>query len=507
MRTTIFTQTKLIDLMYLQLLIHKWKQSTRSSFFTQGLGVKLLLGFFGIYLLLTFLALGFVLPEIINSLELEGPTSAEKFCSLILHYMMYDIVLRYFFSDLTAIQARHYVLLNVKKSTIIHYLLNSSLFSFFNLLVLVILLPFFIRGVLPELDLLQSLAWLLGILSIACLNHFVAIYLKRISVIKSTTIFILIGVVVLISLLDTWGYISLFSISHLIFSPLATTFWAFLIPIALVYVIYQLNYQLLKENIYEDKWLESTSDTQAATRFSFLEERGILGTLIAHELKLVFRNKRTKSVFWLSFIFLLYGLVFYTQGDMYGGVGWSIFIGIFITGGFMINYGQFITSWESAYWDGILTRNLPVKSYFQAKWLLFVFASLVAFLLTLPYVYFGWKVIIVHTVALLFNIGFNSFILLFAASYSKKRIDLARSSMMNYQGTGAAQFLIMLPLIIVPLLIVLPFASFGYENLGLGILVGFSLISLAAYPIWMREIVKNFNDKKYAKASGYRQKG
>jgi len=78
--------------------------------------------------------------------------------------------------------------------------------------------------------------------------------------------------------------------------------------------------------------------------------------------------------------------------------------------------------------------------------------------------------------------------------------------MMNYQGTGAAQFMIMIPLVMVPLLIVAPFSSFGYENLGLGILVGFSLLSLAAYPIWMREIVKNFNDKKYTKASGYRQK-
>lgn len=493
--------------MYLQLLIHKWKQSTRSSFFTQGLGVKLLLGFFGIYMLLSFLALGFLLPKIITAMDAAGATGAEKFTSLLLHYMMYDIVLRYFFSDLTSIQARHYVLLNMKKSTIIHYLLNSSLFSFFNLLVLVILVPFFIRGVLPELDILHSIGWLLGILSVACINHFTAIYLKRIAAIRSSTIFILIGVIVLISLLDTYGFISLFSFSHFIFSPLATTFWAFLIPLGMVYVLYRLNYQLLKENIYEDKWLESNSGAQAATRFSFLEDRGILGTLIAHELKLIFRNKRTKSVFWLSIIFLLYGLIFYTQGEMYESVGWYIFIGIFITGGFMINYGQFITSWESAYWDGILTRNLPVKSYFQAKWLLFVFVTVVSFFITLPYAYFGWKVILVHSVALLFNIGFNSFILLFAACYSKKRIDLARSSMMNYQGTGAAQFLIMIPLIAVPLLIVLPFSSFGYENLGLGILTVFSLISLAAYPIWMREIVKNFNEKKYAKASGYRQKG
>jgi len=298
---------------------------------------------------------------------LVGSTKAEKLCSLLLHFMMYDIVLRYFLSDLTSIQARHYMLLNIKKSTIIHYLLNSSLFSFFNLLILVIIIPFFVRGVLPELDILHSVGWLLGFLAVMCFNHFTAIYLKRIAALHSATVFVLVGAVALISFLDGWGYISLLSISHFMFSMLATKYWAFIFPFALANVLYVMNFNLLKANIYEDKWMESTSGGQEARSFSFLEEKGIVGSLIAHELKLVFRNKRTKSVFWLSFIFLLYGLIFYTQGNIYSGVGWYTFIGIFVTGGFMINYGQFITSWESAYWDGILTRNLPVKSYFQAN--------------------------------------------------------------------------------------------------------------------------------------------
>jgi len=491
--------------MVIPLLLHKWKQSFRSTFFAQGIGIKLLLGFLSLYFLLIFGGLGFILPELLEKSDLPGSDVGSKFTSLLIYYFLVDVTLRFFLENLSVIQARHYLLLNIPKSSIFHYLLGGSLFSFFNLLFLILILPSFFREIVLTYSLVSAIAWLLGMIGMMLLSHYTAIYIKRSSVLHAYFLFGLLGIVSTLVVLDAFSIISLTTISHFLLSGIASTLWVWIILFLLVGLMYRLNYRLLATNIYEDKWLEITNKQKASLQFSFLEQRGILGTLIAQELKLIFRNKRTRNVFWVSVFFLFYGLIFYTSGS-YGVVaGGKIFVGIFVTGSFLINYGQFITSWESAYWDGVLTRNISIRTYFQAKWILFAGVCILSFLVTIPYGFLGMEILLFHFVCLLFNIGFNSFLLLFTSSYYRKRIELAKSSMMNYQGTGVAQFLIVIPLMVLPILIVSPFVSFGYEYLGLGILAGFSLISLACYPIWMREIELVFKDKKYIKAEGYRQ--
>lgn len=172
----------------------------------------------------------------------------------------------------------------------------------------------------------------------------------------------------------------------------------------------------------------------------------------------------------------------------------------------MINYGQFLTAWESSSFDGILTRQLSVRAYYRAKWIMLSVSCVILFLITLPYAYFGWKILLIHFACLIFNIGFNSFILLYASIYNNKRIDLSKGSMMNYQGTGATQFLITIPLLLIPIFIIGVLNALNLEMAGIASLAGVGLLSLAAYPLWMKEIERNFKEKKYKKAAGFRQK-
>ena len=46
-----------------------------------------------------------------------------------------------------------------------------------------------------------------------------------------------------------------------------------------------------------------------------------------------------------SFFFVFYGLFFFTQ-DIYKDSLIVVFAGIFVTGGFLLNFGQFVPSWE-----------------------------------------------------------------------------------------------------------------------------------------------------------------
>ena len=89
----------------------------------------------------------------------------------------------------------------------------------------------------------------------------------------------------------------------------------------------------------------------------FFSRFGLAGELANLEWKLIIRHKKSRTYLMLSAFFLLYGLIFYTN-PMYqsedGGVSAIfIFVGVFITGIFMIQYGQQFLSWNSGNWIGL----------------------------------------------------------------------------------------------------------------------------------------------------------
>jgi hypothetical protein len=123
----------------------------------------------------------------------------------------------------------------------------------------------------------------------------------------------------------------------------------------------------------------------------------------------------------------------------------------------------------------------------------------------LGYVYFTIDALWINTACFIYNVGVNSFVLLFASTYQKKKIDLSKGSAFNYQGTSATQFIIVLPLMILPILIFQAFNIFDKPYYGLGALVAAGLISLAFSKAWFNEIAKNFQEKKYKNAAGFRE--
>ena len=95
--------------------------------------------------------------------------------------------------------------------------------------------------------------------------------------------------------------------------------------------------------------------------------------------------------------------------------------------------------------------------------------------------------------------------LLYASTYQRKRIDLTRGSAFNYQGTSAVQFLIILPLMVMPVLIWASFNAFGKPYWGVMALAAAGLVSLLFHKQWFAVIIENFKEKKYRNAKGFRE--
>ena len=171
----------------------------------------------------------------------------------------------------------------------------------------------------------------------------------------------------------------------------------------------------------------------------------------------------------------------------------------------MITYGQWVISWDSAHFDSIMTNNIPIKTYLNANYYLMVALNVICFIITSAYFFFGTKIIYMHLTAFVFNLGVNVPLLLLGAMYKTKRIDLSKSSSMNYQGMTYKNYLIIFPIIFVPMIVVAGLSYFASLSVALGTL---SIIGLAGIllrkPI-LNSLVSLFNDRKYKLAEGFRE--
>ena len=223
------------------------------------------------------------------------------------------------------------------------------------------------------------------------------------------------------------------------------------------------------------------------------------------DLKLIWRNKRTKSMAFLLLIGVLYGLFFYPQ-PMYREMTFmSAFIGIFSTGFFLINFGQFIPAWDSGYYKLLMSQNIKYEQYLRSKFILMVISVVLLFVLGIPYVYFGYKILIAHFAAAIYNIGVNTHVILWGGSFNRKKIELDKKAAFNYQGTGAVQWLIGIPLMLVPM------GLFGLVNwlagfaAAVALLIVLGITGIVFHKKLMKGITKKYLDSKYKMINAFSQ--
>ena len=205
----------------------------------------------------------------------------------------------------------------------------------------------------------------------------------------------------------------------------------------------------------------------------------------------------------MGLFFMLYGLIFYTNPH-YGNEGFKVFVGMFMTGIFIINYGQFMYGWQAAQWDGMLVGNISFSDILKGKYLLFTLVSTFYFLLTTPYVYFGWRTLLIHFVMYLWNIGINTTIVLYFANRNYKRVDLTKAAAFNWQGLSGNQWILSLPLIITPFIIYLPLSLLRHKDIGLALLAITGLIFVFTRGFWIKKLEADFYKQRYKIAEGFR---
>ncbi|MDR2026721.1 MAG: DUF5687 family protein [Prevotellaceae bacterium] len=490
------------------LLRQEWLKTARSKAFYKNLAVNIVVALMAVYFAAIFLILGFQLGRVLEEFHAKtGMNPTELINSVMIYIILGGILFRLFMQQLGTINLFTYQMLPVKRSTIVNFLLLKPLASPLNYLTLLIVIPFAITSVSEYYGGAGAFRFVLNAVFIIWFNSLFTAFLKRRFTSVFTSFILIIAVIAGIIALEVFNVFSLSGISGSVFGFLFQHVWGSALLLLFPVLAFVLNRRFFARNYYPEYFNRKNKNSGVDTKtinLSFLDRFGSIGDFMALELKLILRHKRTRSMLYMSALFLFYGLIFYTNGVYGNREGFLFFIAIFVTGFLMFMYGQWIISWDSAYFDGLMTKNIPIPHYIKANYNLLVAFNVICFILTTPYFFFGIRIIQMQIAAFLFNVGINTAILLFFASYNTKRIDLSQGTAFNYQGTTFKNFLILLPLMIIPMTVTGVLSFFMETSVIMAILAGIGLLGIVFRKQMLTLCVNQFNKRKYVLAQGFR---
>lgn len=486
------------------LLDHGWKKFTRSASFNKDAATSVFLAIMALMIVGYSLAFGFALNSIITK-ALDQADSFTFLNKLLLYYFVVEFVMRYMIQNLPVIDIQPYLHLPIKRSGIMHFLLAKSLVHVMNVTVLLLFMTFAFTVVAGKSGFGGACSWLMSIWLMSLSLHYVVILFKKKLDDSIWGILVFVSFFSVLAAADYYNWFRLSDISATLFG--AAAYQAIpLAAFALVLIaLYIVNHRMFIQSAYADEQQQAVVKRNAQD-FSFLQGFGNMGDWINLELKLIFRNKRPRTVLYMSGLFLLYGLFFYTRDTYRVGMPWFLlFIGLFITGIFMINYGQYLYSWQASHLDFTLTRPVSLRQFIESKYWLLNTVTVFCFLLSIPYAWFGWDIVFANAMLTLFNLGVNIFIILNMAMWGPKKINLTKGGSMNYQGVGAAQWVMGIPLLLSPYVVYIPFAAFGRSDLGLLAIGLTGVLGIILRPYLLNLTVKRLERLKYSIAEGFRQ--
>ncbi len=475
----------------------EWKSSFRSTSFGKSMAIKILLGFIGLYFILMFLSMGFGMYWLLKK---EFPDQNPLF--IVNNYLFYwvigDLVFRFFFQKLPVMSVKPLLILPVKRRKIVNYVLGKSIVSFFNVLPLFAFVPFGSILIANGYPVDSVLVWMLTVILITLCINFLNFIIESFSAQKELSFLPVIALTGGTFLLNYFNVISLTNVVAQGFNAIYETPGLVAMPVIVLAGLYLFNFKLLRGALFLDSGgLKKEIKEVNTSSMEWTKNFGDIAPFMQLDLKLLWRNKRTKSSIWILLIGLFYGLFFYPQST-YQGLPWFFaFIGIFVTGIFLINFGQFIPAWDSGYYKLLMSQNIKYKQYLKSKFTLMSISVIILFVLSIPYVYFGWKILLAHLAAAVYNLGVNTHVILFTGSFNRKKIDLNQKAAFNYQGTGAVQWLISIPLLFVPMGVFAIFYFFiGFEIACL-VLAIFGVIGIIFHQKLMKTITKKYLESKY----------
>lgn len=422
----------------------------------------------------------------------------------LIYLLLIDFLFRFVFQKTPAQEMKPYLLLPVKKKKLLNlYLLKSGL-SIYNLIWLTMIIPFSFLTIFPFFGFTGIICYCLGIWLLMILNNYWYLFCR--TLINEKTIFIIIPILF-------YGLIGVteFTLNH----PVGTftmdlgeefikgNIFGYAVTILIILLMAWLNRLLQTHYLYSE--LSKVTDTKVkhVSEYNFLERYGEVGEYFRLELKLLFRNKRSKRQFRMGCIAIITFTVLLFS-DAYSGVTGKSFVLTYnfaILGIMMLSQ---LMSFEGNYLDGLMSRKESIYNLLRAKYYFYSLMAFIPLLLMTPAILMG-KITFLGAISYMFlTIGFIYWMLFQLAVYNKKTVTLNENVMEKNAGGSFFQSFISAAAFILPMFINFVLSTLFSEETAqwVFLITGLGLMLTSRW--WIMNVYKRFMKRRYQNMEGFR---
>ena len=478
----------------------EWKAFWRSDSFNMNLALKIILGIAAVFYSLMFLFMGIGAYYALKENGIEPLAAINKF---MIYWLAFDLIVKYFFQKLPYMRVQPLLCMPIQKKQIIHYLMGKTLVSFFNIYPAFFFLPFSIILILEGYGFFSVLGWHLAVLALVYGNSLLNLLINNLNAVFVSVIVVFIGFGLLqfYELLDITVYTA----------PIFQLFYdyPFLGVLLLLWpiLLYRANYNYFKPRLNMEDMYKQKAIPLAMTSLQSLNKLGRLGVFLKNDIYLIIRNRRSRMTVLISFFFIFYGFFFIYNPQFQNINSMKVFVGLFVSGGFMFTFGGFVPSWDSAYYPLMMSQNIRYKDYLASKWWLITLATLISMVLSAFYLFFGWEWYLAILACGIYNIGINVYIVLLSGAYVKTPVDLnsAKKAFGDKKAFNLHTILLAIPKIVFPIAIYYVFYWIFDSTTGFLALMIIGILGLAFKKIAFQLIEKAYKEEKYAAIAAFKQ--
>lgn len=187
-----------------------------------------------------------------------------------------------------------------------------------------------------------------------------------------------------------------------------------------------------------------------------------------------------------------------------GNLFMPFYMAVFLTGFLMLMYGQNLLAYSATYYDALLTRNMSVREILKAKRTFMQLIAAAGFVVCIPFVIFNHnQAAWIFLSLMVYQIGFNSNLILLLAPYQRNGIDLNRK--MNLRGNSPIQFVQTIGAFALPLLIFYLFETHVNTTIAFIVIFGIGLAAWVMQWYWLTLTSRIALKNKYLQSDAFRK--
>ena len=415
-----------------------------------------------------------------------------------------DFWCRFVFQQTPAQQMKPFTVLPVRRNRILSIYLIKAALSWGNLFLMFFLIPFGCIAIWPYYGFWGVLGWLFGYWLLIVADSYWYLFCRALAI--KNILWILLPVllnagIVCATVLPKDNVLGDFFIDwieqFIFWNPLA-----YLIPVALIVILFYANRKLQGAMIYNEVAQKEEKDMKHASEFRALNRFGILGEYLKLEIRMRTRNKVVRMQTVMGFVIILMFSALVSFSDVYDNSFMHHFIALYnyMVLGVMTLVG--IMGYEGNYIDGLMSRRESIYDLLRAKYFINVALLLLPFLLMLPTIITG-KMSLLMNLGYMFMVGGTMFPLIFQlAVYNKDTLPL--NTKLTAKTNNWVQQVVSLVVLLAPILLGMGAETLLGETWGYVFLIIIGIVGMATHRQWIRNIYRRFLQRRYENMEGFR---